>query len=214
MQKLQLQNEADGELCLESLDLHDLECMRGISLKSLRTVLLSRNMVSNIDILNQYRNLESIDASNCYIEDINFNLPKLVHLNLSNNYLRQFPILESMQRLTYLNLNSNKLVEFQSFHYEQTKNIKTFDIGGNMIEFEAKAEFTDFLNKLMRLNGLQQLVVDENPFFEHENLMKFPGIDIKEELIKQLKNLEELNGDDMQTVQRQMEKAQVQEEIK
>ena len=75
-------------------------------------------MVSNIDILNQYKNLETIDASNCYIEDVNFNLPKLVRLDLSNNYLRKFPILENMQRLVYLNLNSNKLVECQSFHYE------------------------------------------------------------------------------------------------
>jgi Leucine-rich repeat (LRR) protein len=103
---------------LESLDLHDLECMRGVSLKNLRDIQLSRNMVSNIDILNQYKNLETIDASNCYIEDVNFNLPKLVRLDLSNNYLRKFPILENMQRLVYLNLNSNKLVEFQSFHYE------------------------------------------------------------------------------------------------
>jgi Leucine-rich repeat (LRR) protein len=53
-------------------------------------------MVSNIDILNQYKNLETIDASNCYIEDVNFNLPKLVRLDLSNNYLRKFPILENM----------------------------------------------------------------------------------------------------------------------
>jgi len=69
-----------------------------------------------------------------------------------------------------------------------------------MIEFEARGEFQEFLTKLTKLPGLQHLIVDENPFFEHESLMKMQGIDIKEELIKHLKNLEELNGDDKQTV--------------
>lgn len=51
MQALQ-QDETEGALCLESLDLHDLECMKGVALKNLRDIQLSRNMVSNIDILN------------------------------------------------------------------------------------------------------------------------------------------------------------------
>ena len=69
-----------------------------------------------------------------------------------------------------------------------------------MIEFEARGEWNEFIVKLTKLPGLQHLIVDENPFFEHESLMKLQGIDIKEELIKNLKNLEELNGDDKQTV--------------
>lgn len=69
-----------------------------------------------------------------------------------------------------------------------------------MIEFEARGEFQEFLNKLTKLPGLQHLIVDENPFFEHESFMKLQGVDVKEELIKNLRNLEELNGDDKQTV--------------
>jgi len=69
-----------------------------------------------------------------------------------------------------------------------------------MIEFEARGEWNEFIQKLSKLIGLQHLIVDENPFFEHESLMKTQGVDIKEELIKSLKNLEELNGDDKQTV--------------
>jgi hypothetical protein len=41
-----------------------------------------------------------------------------------------------------------------------------------MIEFEASGEFKEFLTKLTKLPGLQHLIVDENPFFEHESVMK------------------------------------------
>ena len=112
-----------------------------------------------------------------------------------------------MQRLKYLNLNSNKLVEFQSFRPEPNKNIETFDIGGNMIEFEAKHEFFEFLSKLTKLHSLQHLVVDENPFFEPGSLMSVKSIDVKEELVKHLKHIDELNGDDIEIVKKQLEKA-------
>lgn len=95
-----------------------------------------------------------------------------------------------------------------------------------MIEFETADELAEFIAKLTKLTGLQQLVVDDNPFFErdrlfvdhYKNLKLYSGgqgIDnFKAELITRLKNLEELNGDDRQALQRQMEKAQVQEENK
>lgn len=60
--------------------------------------------------------------------------------------------------------------------------------------------YEDFLNKLRGLNHLKSLYVAENPFFKHENLKIFPGINVKEELINQLRNLNAFNGDDMQDV--------------
>ena len=58
------------------------------------------------------------------------------------------------------------------------------------------------------------MYVADNPFFMPENLKIFTGIDIKEELINQLRNLTTFNGDTMDVVAKQMEKAKLQEAIR
>jgi len=88
-------------------------------------------MINNIDVLNQYTNLRIINATNCYIEEVNLKLPKLESLDLSNNFLKNFPILANMQKLKVLNLNSNKLFDFKQMNIEFTLGITTLDVGNN-----------------------------------------------------------------------------------
>lgn len=83
-----------------------------------------------------------------------------------------------------------------------------------MIYFESVDGYENFLQKLRGLNHLKSLYVDDNPFFKPENLKLFPGINVKEELINQLRNLTAFNGDDMQDVAKQMEKAKIEEAIR
>jgi Leucine-rich repeat (LRR) protein len=71
------------------------------------------NMLNTIEVLNKFGSLRVIIATNCYIEEVNLRLPKLEVLDLSNNFIKNFPILASMHKLKALNLNSNKLVDLK-----------------------------------------------------------------------------------------------------
>ena len=81
--------------------------MKDYSWPTLEEIYLEKNMISNIDILAGFPMLKKIDASNNFIEDVNLYLPKLETLDLRNNYLKKFPIMEGMVRLKHLNLKGN-----------------------------------------------------------------------------------------------------------
>lgn len=178
----------ERKLVIEAFDLYDLDFMANVHWKNLETVHMNRNMVSSIDVLNKFLNLRYIDASNCYIEEVNFTLPKLEYLDISNNYLRNFPNLQHMPRLKYLNLNSNQLVDLFQANFENIQHLSQLDIGRNMIEFDSESDETDFLNKLCKLASLQSLTIEENPFLEAKksNLLEY--------ILPKLPLLEQLNG--------------------
>jgi len=116
---------------IESLQLHDLNFMRTHKWNTLEVINLNRNMVNNIDILNQYPNLKVINATNCYIEEVNLKLLKLEHLDLSNNFLKSFPVLANMQKLKVLNLNSNRLIDLKNMNIDFISGLKSLDVGNN-----------------------------------------------------------------------------------
>ena len=62
---------------LESLDLQDLSFLIKYSWSQLEELTLSRNMLSNVDILNAQHNLRVLDCSDNYLEEVNLHLPKL-----------------------------------------------------------------------------------------------------------------------------------------
>lgn len=204
----------ERSLNIEEFQLYDLGFMKNQAWVLLEEIQLNRNMIANIDILNQYQHLVSVDASHCFIQEVNFSLPRLEYLNLSNNYLSKFPILEGMQRLNHLNLNSNKITDFKSANIKFTLHIEHLDLGRNRMAFDSKYDFVEFLHKLQKLAKLKSLDVDENPFFETENLKMFAGLNIKDEMVKTLTSLQTFNGDDMHTVKKQIKKAQIEDEIK
>lgn len=167
-------------------------------------------MINNIDLLGRFQNLRFIYASNNYIEEVVLLLPKLEKLDLSNNYLKKFPLLENgMKKLKYLNLNQNRLVDIREVICEFTPNIKHLDLGGNQIEFDNFNEFYNFLMKIKEWKGITNLIVEDNPFFKPENILKFPNINVIEEFINKLKSLDFFNGDDMITVKKNLKTSQI-----
>ena len=54
---------------------------------------LSKNFLSSIDVLNQFRNLRFLIASENYIVEVSLNLPRLEKLDLKKNFIVKFPIL-------------------------------------------------------------------------------------------------------------------------
>lgn len=190
---------------LESLALQDLYFMKNQAWHTLEEVYLSKNLIHNIDILCNYQNLRVIDASSNYIEEVNLYLPKLESLNLSNNYLKKFPILENMKKLKSLNLNSNELQDFKDVMPHLTPNIRTLDMGNNQLSFENLDAFNDFIDKLQKFSQLRILVVSNNRFQDDCSGLRDGEKAVQDELIKSLKKLEFLNGDDTATAQRKLE---------
>ena len=129
--------------------MQDLGFLRNVSWNNLEEIYLNRNMINNIDLLGRFTNLRVIDASNNYIEEVILFLERLERLDLSNNYLKEFPLLENgMKKLKILNLNSNRLVGIRQVIIDYTPNIKSLDLGANMIDFDNFDEFSAFLAKL------------------------------------------------------------------
>lgn len=195
------------------MDLQELGFMQSHIWANLYEVNVSRNMITNIDVLTYFPNLRVIDAQNNYIQEVNLYLPQLTSLNLSHNYLTNFPLLENMNKLRYLNCNYNQIVSFQEVEIDFTPNIQTLELQGNQIWFDSPMDFESFVLMLQKLQSLKSLNVDENPFFLPENLKIFTGINVKENLTRRLKKLQYFNSDDMDSVQQQMEKEKIYENI-
>ena len=73
--------------------------MGGILWDSLQEIDLHKNFLSSIDVLNQFRNLKVIKASDNYITEINLNLQRLEDLDLHNNYIYKMPLLHSLPKI-------------------------------------------------------------------------------------------------------------------
>jgi Leucine-rich repeat (LRR) protein len=54
---------------------------------------VSRNMISQIDALNQFRNLKILRASENYILDVSLTQPRLEEIYLEHNQISRFPLL-------------------------------------------------------------------------------------------------------------------------
>lgn len=130
-------------------------------------------MLNNIDVLNNFQNLKVIDATNCYIEEVNLNLPKLEDLNLSNNFLKAYPVLANMSKLKTLNLNSNKLADLKSMKVEFTQALVSINIGNNpTLQFSSTRDFMDFLKKISNLR-MKSLDIDLDCVKEFDGISIF-----------------------------------------
>jgi len=109
-----------------------------------------------------------------------------------------------MKKLKFLNLNSNRLTDISEVICEFTPNIKHLDLGSNLIDFDNFNDFYNFLMKIKEWKHITHLIVEDNPFFLPENILKFPNINIIEEFINKLKSLEVFNGDNMITVKKNL----------
>ena len=81
--------------------------------EKLQKIDVSKNLLDNIDALNQLTRLKVIIASENYIRSANLQLPKLQELDLRNNEIKKVPILSQMPQLKVLILNANKITELK-----------------------------------------------------------------------------------------------------
>lgn len=125
-------------------------------------------MLGNIDCLAYYPGLKSIDASNNYIREIVLPLRKLRTLNLQNNFIEKFPVLEA-KHLKVLNLNSNKLTNMDEVDPSTTPKLKSLDIGDNLIDLQDKKALDQYLVLLQGWPELRQLTVAGNTFMTPES---------------------------------------------
>ena len=92
---------------------------------------------------------------------MNLNLPRLMILNLQNNYLKKFPIIEYSMSLKIINLNSNHLEDLNDMMPHFTPNIQELDIGYNSIalDFNRLQDFDNFHDKIMEMKQLRSLYI-------------------------------------------------------
>lgn len=75
---------------------------------------LSKNFLSSIDVLNQFRSLRYLTASENYIIEVSLNLPRLEKLDLRQNFIGKFPLLHQLPKLRDLDLSHNRLEDFKT----------------------------------------------------------------------------------------------------
>jgi len=112
--------------------------MNDVLWEALLEINLHSNYLPSIDLLNQFRNLRKINASHNYIVEVNLNLQRLEHLELSNNYILRFPILNLLPKLKTIDLNSNKIQELKfDFSSQNQQNLEVIDLGYNQIGYKS-----------------------------------------------------------------------------
>lgn len=98
---------------------------------------LSRHYFKHPDklsLLNQLTYLQYLDLSECYIDQINqLELKHLELLNLSYNYLREFPDLVGCENLTHINLENNEIKGDLVFDFTSYKQITYLNLDHNHI---------------------------------------------------------------------------------
>ena len=70
---------------------------------------VSQNDLESIDWLNQFKQLQQITAVRCHLRQVNLDLPRLVELNLKNNFIERMPSFRSMPNLQIIMLKANNM---------------------------------------------------------------------------------------------------------
>lgn len=170
--------------------------MGTIQWDSLAEINLHKNFLSSIDVLNHFRNLREIRASDNYIQEINLNLQRLEVLDLNNNYICKFPILHSLPKISRLNLNTNKIFDFRvDFKPPSSVSLFYLDIGSNLIDFSTNQEFYDFLDKMKKLKNLKALIISNNPFADEKRF---------DQIVSQIPSLEIFNFEKAEEYRKQV----------
>ena len=101
-------------------------------------------------------------------------------MNLQNNYLKKFPIIEYSLNLKIVNLNSNHIENLNEMMPHFTLNIQELDIGNNSIsfDFDNVNDFNNFQEKIQELKKLKYLNIRGNDFLTIEYLDQFEGFNI------------------------------------
>lgn len=111
--------DSQRDVNLSMLDLQNLDFMGHHKWENLSEINVSRNMLSNIDILTMYQNLTQIDASRNYIKSVDLNLPRLKFLYLSQNQMTKFPEIVPSKKIRTLDLSDNFIESLESISLKE-----------------------------------------------------------------------------------------------
>ncbi|ELP89748.1 leucine-rich repeat containing protein, putative [Entamoeba invadens IP1] len=102
-----------------------------LTLSTLAKLYISSNHFEELPMLSTLMNLQTFDASNCFITSGKsvINLIKLEQLNLSNNYISEPPTLTGCTALVYVDISYNSLQK--CFDASQFKKIHMLDVSFN-----------------------------------------------------------------------------------
>ena len=128
--------EESKAIMLNGLELQDIRFLQHFEWNQLEEVHLDRNRIQSIDILCNYPNLKTLDASNNYIRSVNLTNKMLHSVNLSNNFIEYFPGLASARGLRDLNVSQNKLKGLAYFSAQSNPRIRRLVLSHNQIRFD------------------------------------------------------------------------------
>jgi len=130
---------------------------------------------------------------------VNLNLIKLQELDLSNNYLKKFPMINSLPKLKKLNLNTNKIEEIRvEFKPPASTSLLDLDLGTNNLDLSSPKDFNEFLKRLKKFKNLKSLNVLGNQTFDNDE----NKIDL---LVTTLTSLEYINYERASDLRRQIQ---------
>lgn len=176
-----------GFLTFKAIE-RDLHRINGLEkYKTLQTVLLSKNFITNIAPLSDLRLLTKIDVSENEISSIE-NLDELLYLesfNLSKNLLTEMPNFAKFRHLSTLDLSHNAISQIDGVRDNVA--LKVLKLSGNNIEV---IKNLDYMN-------LTELYLDQNNIVQLCNLntlKKLRALDCSRNKISKLKGLKLLDS--------------------
>ncbi|CAG1023459.1 Internalin A [Patescibacteria group bacterium] len=103
-------------------------------LKNLSQLNLSNSQISDISVLKELKNLTQLDLSNNQISDISVlrELKNLFQLNLSSNKISNINILKELNNLSHIDLSNNKISDIRIL--KKLKNLSQIDLQDNQIK--------------------------------------------------------------------------------
>ena len=119
-------------------------------------------------MLNKFTKLKTLDASDNYISSLNLTLPKLLTLDLRNNFIEKVPNLQQLPMLQKLDLSTNKLSQFRLLTDDNNlMSIERMNFSNNKISFvSGMPQVTEFCEKLKRFKKLSWLSIANNQIKE------------------------------------------------
>lgn len=144
-------------------DLTEIEQKKNL-LTSLERINASDNIISKV-ILRGIQTLKNLLLERNMISEVALNLPNLLELNLSYNFLSKVPNLSNLPKLQILNLSSNLIEKVNCQDFTSVKqSLKELFLGFNKIKFEAQT-FIAFIEGF-KLFNIESLSLEGNDFIE------------------------------------------------
>ena len=151
------------------------------NLTGLQTLVLSNNQITDIRFLENLTRLQTLNLRNNQITDIRFleNLTGLQNLDLRNNQITDFRFLENLTGLQYLDLSDNQIKDIRFL--ENLTRLQTLNLSDNQIK-----DITPLESIVKNLN---KICIDNNPYFNKNNIILNPYENHKDILLNEFSKL-------------------------